>query len=83
MHRRADDRADVEAAYAPLQLPASVLLRQRHVEVRLGRIVSNGPGVSIDANVVARMNGGVSSRIGCTSDGIVTIFFVANETISP
>src|SRR5262245_23768226 len=35
--------------------------------------VSNGPGVSIDANVRARMNGGVSSRIGGTVDGIVTI----------
>ena len=33
--------------------------------------VSNGPGGSIDACVVARMNGGVSSSVGCTSLGIV------------
>ena len=30
---------------------------------------SNGPGVSIDAVVSARMNGGVSSTIGGTFDG--------------
>ena len=34
---------------------------------------SNGPGVSIEAKVVARINGGVSSRIGRTCEGIVTI----------
>ena len=44
---------------------------------------SNGPGESIDACVVARMKGGVSSSIGCTSDGIVMICFSRMNAISP
>ena len=35
---------------------------------------SNGPGVSIEAKVVARMKGGVSSTVGRTSEGIVTMW---------
>src|SRR5713226_5294641 len=34
---------------------------------------SNGPGMSIEANVSARMNGGVSSTTGGTGDGMVTM----------
>ncbi len=34
---------------------------------------SNGPGVSMEAWVVARMKGGVSSSTGCTSEGMVTM----------
>ena len=37
----------------------------------LAECVSNGPGGSIDACVVARMNGGVSSSVGSTVLGIV------------
>src|SRR5215467_14532113 len=38
-------------------------------------LVSNAPGVSMDADVVARMKGGVSSRMGGGPAGMVTIFF--------
>ena len=37
--------------------------------------LSYGPGVSIDACVVARIKGGVSSSVGSTVDGMVMIFF--------
>jgi len=46
---------------------------QGDVEVGLGGVLLVGPGVSMLAKVVARMNGGVSSRMGRTSDGMVTI----------
>ncbi len=36
----------------------------------------------MDANVSARMNGGVSSRIGSTGDGIVMIFFALMKSRS-
>ncbi len=44
----------------------SVTLKYAFVEC-----VSNGPGGSIEASVVARINGGVSSSVGSTSLGIV------------
>ena len=44
--------------------------------------VSNGPGGSIDAKVVARINGGVSSSVGCTSPGIEMMCFSRMNPIS-
>src|SRR2546423_8840800 len=44
---------------------------------------SYGPGVSIDAEVGARMNGGVSSRIGGTVEGIVTMLRLTMKSRRP
>src|ERR1700730_14350384 len=46
-------------------------------------LVSNGPGVSIEAVVVARANGGVSCRIGFGPCGIVMMYFYRMNVISP
>ena len=45
--------------------------------------VSYGPGVSIDASVKARMNGGDSCTIGITVDGMVTICLSTRNLRSP
>ena len=46
-------------------------------------LVSNAPGVSMEAVVVARINGGVSSKVGGGLSGIVMIFFSAMNVRRP
>src|SRR5215468_3166687 len=46
-------------------------------------LVSKAPGVSMDALVVARMKGGVSSRVGGGPAGIVMIFFSLINATKP
>ena len=41
--------------------------------------VSKGPGGSMEAEVVARMKGGVSSRVGWTLDGMVMMWLGVDE----
>ena len=57
-----------------LLLLRPVVLDRRHVIIRLGcSRVSNAPGVSIEAKLVARRYCGVSLTCARTSDGTVTI----------
>jgi len=44
----------------------SVTLKNASVD-----LVSNGPGASMEAKVVARINGGVSCKVGRLRDGVV------------
>ena len=80
VHGCADDGAALKACHVlvdPCWRPAfsgNVTLKYALVEC-----VSKGPGVSMEACVVARMNGGVSSSVGRTSDGMVDDVLRADE----
>ena len=43
--------------------------------------VSKGPGGSMEACVVARMKGGVSSRVGSTLEGMVMMWWVSMKVM--
>ena len=58
--------------------PGNVTLKNASVAT-----FSYGPGVSIEAVVIARINGGDSPRIGRTVDGIVMMCFAFINAINP
>ena len=84
MHAGRNDRAHVEGGHVLRNVLAASSLASGSVTLKYAFVecVSNGPGGSIEACVVARMNGGVSSSVGCTSLGIVMMWCVRMKPIS-
>ena len=80
--RGAHDGADVEAMHVVADaLGAPGFLRQRDVEVGRGGVGLKWAGRVHDAWVVARMKGGVSSSVGRTSEGMVTMCLARMKSI--